>query len=349
MFRPQYGPRSTIIPPVAASTGDGVRYPSKLVNGVRNTSVTMRLTATVVVSVATATTLLNRGSVCALFNEIVLDENGVDKMIVRGNVLRAVNESLAPSQLSAVRAAAAVGTYQLEEMVQLFMSSPLSRDPMETAFIEHDARATLNVSVKLKNNLVGALFVAGPATVVVSNVKAEIVQNYDKPSTNGLIAPLFIPLIRQTFDVVPGANAAQDIFLRTPNLIRAVVVSQEDSVLGEVSDALNGIQLRGDYNFVYGPGEMSARHRALAMELEFGGKMQDSATQFNPHEVFNFQRFGKLSECLNPTQDSNLRLSLDVQPSPTGVAAGGSTGIRVTSFELVRDPVVCAPKIPFPY
>ena len=341
MYRSSIAPRGVLNPVAGAG-----RAPIRLINGVRNAGVFLVARATVTVTVAAAGVLRNRGSVWALFDEIVLDENGTDKMIVRGNVLRYASEMVAPSALSAVRAALPVAVYALEEAVYLPFADPLSFNPLETAFVEHDARQALNVQFSVNANPVAKLYTVGGATVVVSAISVTLEQDYETPGQNGITAPLFIPTIRQQIANVNGDVTQQPEFLRTTNLIRKIILSQEDSVLGEVSDILRSFALRGDFKPIIGPAPMTVNDLLLRSEFGFGGAVVSSNRS---HVGLNFQRYGQLSECLNPAQDVNLRFELSALPSVVGVAAGGTSSVRITSFELFRDPAVTAPTVPFAY
>jgi hypothetical protein len=139
---------------------------------------------------------------------------------------------------------------------------------------------------------------------------------------------------------VNGAVSAQADFIRTTNLIRQIIVSQEVGGV-EVSDIVNSFALRGDFRDIIGPTPMDVNDFALDSEYEFGGAVISSN---RAHFGLNFQRYGRLSNTLNPAQDVNLRFEYNAQPSATA----GQSIIRTTLFELVRDPAVTAAQIPFP-
>lgn len=328
-------PRGIIIP------NGSERTPMRLINGARTSYVDVVGRATVTISVAAATAILNRGSVFALADEIVLDENGTDKCLATGKVLRFASEMAAPSALSAKRVTStAIGVYPLEEMVRIYFAHPLSLDPLETAFVERDARQSLNLQVKTNANPAAVLATAGPATVVVSAIKWTVIQAYEKPGPNGLVAPLYIPTIRQQTAQINGAVTQQTEYLRTTNLIRQIVISQEVGGV-EVSDILNSFAFRGDFRDIIGPSPIDYNDFALDSEFEFGGAVISTN---RAHIGMNFQRYGRLSDSLNPAQDVNVRLELNAQPSATA----GQSIIRTTVFELARDGMATAPKIPFP-
>ena len=200
----------------------------------------------------------------------------------------------------------------------------------------------LNIFVRLAAaaSQSGRLYNVGPATVAISNVTFSVVQNMEKPTDSALSRPLFIPTVRQQIIPVNGANPAIIEYLRTANPIRAIVLSQEAATDGEVSDIINRFTIRGDYKDIVGPSSMSYADKALDSEFEFGGAVISSNRS---HLGFNFQRYGRLSEVLNPAQDANIRVELDAQPS----AGAGASTVRLTVLELLRDPYVTAEKLPF--
>lgn len=328
-------PRGVIIP------NGSERTPIRLVNGARTSFVDVVGRATVTISVAAATAILNRGSVFAFADEIVLDENGTDRCIATGKVLRFASEMSAPSALSAKRVSStAIGTYQLEEMIRIYFAHPLALDPLETAFVERDARQALNIQVRTNATPATTIATAGGATVVVTNIKWTVIQAFEKPGPGGLVAPLYVPTIRQQTAQINGAVTQQVEYIRTTNLIRQMVISQEVNGV-EVSDILNSFAFRGDFRDIIGPSPMDYNDFALDSEFEFGGAVISSN---RAHIGMNFQRYGRLSDCLNPAQDVNVRLELNAQPSATA----GQSLVRTTVFELTRDPMVTAPVIPFP-
>lgn len=330
-------PRGILIP------NGNERTPLRLANAARNSFLTVIARCRVTVTVAAATASVNRGSVFALADELVLDENGTDRSICNGKALRYASEMNAPSALTATRlpvGAVPVGVYLLEEAARFNFAHPLALDPLETAFVERDSRQAFNFVVRQAANPVANLVTAGPATVVVDQVTFSVIQGFEKPGARGIVAPLFLPTIRQQTAQVNGASAAQIEYIRTANPIRMIILSQEVGGI-EVSDIIKNVTLRGDYRDIIGPAGMTANDVLLDSEFDFGGAVISSN---RAHMGWNFQRYGQLSEVLNPAQDVNLRFELNVAPSATA----GQSQIRTTIFELVRDPNVTAPTVPFP-
>jgi len=330
MFRIQKLARP-IIAPIA-----GQRVSSRLINAVQSHWVQLDLSGILNVVTNPAAAILNRGSLWAAIDEVHVQENGRDVAVINGRVLRALSEQAAPSSLSSVRASAlAVAAYPLKESVRIYFAHPFALQPRETAFMEHDPRQVLEVGVRLAaSGGADKLATAGAGgTVTLTALNVNVTHGYDAGET---IKPYFIPHIRQQIDAVPGTNAALPIFLKTPYVIRSIVVSPEDTVLGEVSDIVNSLKLRGDA--IEWIADVSWENLIAGSEFEFGG-----ASTFNvgdAHLGLNFQTFGRLAKCLNPNQDTNLRFELNCQKSLVGT---GTSQIRTTIIELWTDAQLTQP------
>lgn len=310
----------------------GERQFSKLVNGVQGHYVDVVVRATVAISVANATAVLNRGSAWSLFDEVGIEENGTDRMIMHGRVLRFLSEMAAPSALSATRLTSPnIGTYNLEESARIYFAHPFAANPRETAFREHDQRQDLRAFAKLSSNAAAALLTVGGATVAVTAVSISITHGYDKDERD---LPYFIPRIYQQVVQVTGTNAQLPEYIRTNNALRALVVSQETTTVGEVGDVINALALKSDTRDIVGPNPVKLAELAYASEFDFGGAVVSTN---KAHVGFNFQQWGRLAYLLTPGQDVNLRFEFDVQAS----ASAGTSQIRITRVELEADPTLC--------
>lgn len=330
MYRQRRNPRSNIV------TIAGERAYSRLINAVSSNFVTMVFAASFVISVAAATNIRNRGSILAAFDEIGIDENGTDRQIYDGRVLRFMSEMAAPSALSAQRVTStAVATYPLEEAVRIYFAHPFAAIPRETAFLERDPKQLLQVFAKLNSSAANKLATAGGATLALNNVTVTVTHGYDPNEPN---RPEFIPVVRQQIIGVESANGQLQEFIRTQHAIRQIVVTQEGATIGEVGDIINSLVLRTDEADIIGPGKMSWRDLILEQEFEFGGAVVSSNRS---HLGLNFQTHGRLSNIISPAQNNNLRFEFDVQPSV--VVGAGASKIRITIVELQRDPALTAP------
>lgn len=338
MYPLTHSNRGTIAPPAASTDLVGV----KLANGGRTEYLTFTARARVTISVAAITAILNRGSVWSLFPQVVLDENGDQRQFVHGRVLRFVSEMSAPSALSATRLTSLeVGTTMLEETARMYFSHPMSLDPTETAYIEQNIQQTLLASVRQAVNLATNLTTPGAGTVVIDQVSVDVLQSFRKVK-QGDVPPFFVPTSRELIVPITGALTAYPIPLLTTKPVRHLIVSQETTTVGEVGDIITRFALKGDYTNIVGPSSVSYADWVLAQEYEFGGAVVSAN---RAHMGFNFQRYGRLSNVFSPVQDANLRLEVDANVS----ASAGNSQLRITLFELSRDPGVVAEKVPFQY
>jgi hypothetical protein len=327
-YRLQQSQRSSITPT------PGERSTTLLLAKKQTQFLDVLVSAQLDITVAAATAIRNRGSILAAFDEMGITEAGGDKWVVDPRVLKFLAETAAPSALTSSRlTSTAVGTYQLKEHFRIALAHPFSVNPRETAYMEHDPTLRLEFFAKLNgtSNGVAKLVNAGGATVALSNIKITIRQGYDGEEA-GL--PLFIPLVRALTLNVAAASTELPMEIKTTNRLRAMVVSQDTTPVGEVTDIINKAQLRGDSRFWLGPEMLSWDELARAQEFEYGGDVYSGPK--GAHVMFNFQRFGRLADVLNPAQqDINMRWVFDCQPSVT--AGVTSSIIRVTLIELVRD------------
>jgi hypothetical protein len=140
---------------------------------------------------------------------------------------------------------------------------------------------------------------------------------------------------------IAAAQSALVVDIKTTNLCRMIVLSQETATDGEVSDIINSFAFRGDNLTIIGPNVARFDDLLLDNEFELGGAVVGNSA----HLPLMFQRYGRISDAMNPSQDVNIRLELNVQPS---VAGAGASQVRITLVELVRSPVT-AKEIPFKY
>jgi len=330
MFRIQKKNRPAIVPVAGQLTS------TRLINAVQSHYIQLDASADFAPAVADAASIRNRGSIWAAFDEVHVQENGKDVALLNGRVLRALSEQAAPSNLSAVDLTLLTQvTTKLKSSVRIYFAHPFAIQPRETAFMEHDPRQVLEVGVKLAaSGGADRLAKAGAGgTVALTNIQVRVTQGYDAGES---VKPFFIPHIRQQIDAVPGANPSLPIYLKTPYILRALVISPEDTVDGEVSDIVNSLKLRGDsMEWVE---DVAWEDLIAGSEFDFGGASTWNVN--DAHLGFNFQTFGRLSKCLNPNQDTNLRFELNCQPSAVG---SGTSQIRTTIIELWTDEKLTAP------
>jgi hypothetical protein len=329
----QWAPANTIIPV------GGERAYSRLKNGAKSYAALLTARADVNVAVAPAGALRNRGSVWALFDEVGIEEDGRDRHRYDGRMLRYISEMFAPSPLTAIRADTPVALYHLEESAVIWFSHPLTAAPQETAYRELDARRLLQVFARMVAApgavLNARLFTVGGATVTISNVSISVTQLYDDRSPD---LPVFIPTVRQITEPITGANPEQQIWIKTPQFIRGIVI-QQDADEGERADILTSFALRGDYRDIIGPRQQNLDDLQHYSEFEQGGLVLSNQAYVG----LNFQRAGKLSNVINPADDVNLRIEANVAPG-----AGTNPLLRIALLELERTTGLVSETIPFP-
>lgn len=320
--RPQYAYAAG-----AQSQDAGQRQSNRLIGQGQTMFLTVVITAVLNVTVA-GTGILNRGSVMAAFDEMGIAENGKDRQYIDPRILRFIAEAAAPSAPTAVRAATAgVATTNLRETFRVYFAHPFSLVPRETNFIVSDPTADFSFFHKLNatNNGVAKIIAGGTATLQTVIVKVQ--QSLDQYEG---ARPTFIPTIRMVSQKVTGPDTDLEILLRPGNYVRAIVI-QQDSNIGEVSDIINSLALVGDRNPLIGPEKSDFSLLTQAEEYDWGGNMLGAPG----YALINFQEGGRLTNVWNPTQDTNLKLVVNCQPS---VVAGVTTStIRVAILELERD------------
>jgi len=332
----QKRPVSNIVP-VA-----GDRAGTDLANNVQTHYLEFSAECDVAIAGAAAASLRNRGNIFAIFDEVALVEAGKDVQLIKGTVLRALAEQSAPSSLSGVDlSSTAIGNTHLKRTFRLYSAHPYAVMPRETAFVEHDIRAKLRAEVKLAaDGGAGRLALAGVGgTVVISNLVVRVKQGCDPVEQ---VKPYFIPHIHSQVESVAAVNDQLDSFIKSAAVIRAIIVSQEDTAVGEVSDVINGLILQGDQRALIGPKSAAWADLVAGQEFDFGGA--SGFLDGQAHLVINFQEGGRLVNCLNPNQDTNLKFTFDCQPSAVGT---GDSKIRLTVIELWADAQLTKP-VDFP-
>lgn len=339
MFKMQrYG--LAAIAPVA-----GQRRTARMNNAVQTHVIELLPQAQVDITAAFAS-LLNRGSVYGIFDEVGVSDGGDDVILLDGPTARFISEMHAPSALDK-RRLAGVGIQAasiIRESARLFFAHPLSANPSETVFRERDPRNQVEVFVKLRaDGGIGGLANGGGGVGAVSAVSVALFQDADRFSAGD---PFFIPVIRQVVVPVASANPALEALLKVQNPLRAIIVKQETDQ-GEVGDIITSLRLLSDARQVIGPNFVSWRELTQAQAYEFGGDVFTDGVGYgqNGYLGINFQTAGRLSNVLDAPREPNLRFEFNSTPS----AQAGATNsrIRITLVELTRRAGLVAPEVPF--
>lgn len=348
MYNLKRSTRQTLVP---LTTGDRTRI--KLLNDENTEYLNIRGSARVNITTA-ATGVRNRGSVWALFTELGIEENGQVRWLGDPRALAHASEAATPSAKTKTRlATGAVQTLTLVDQIRLPFAHPFAINPQETAFREENIQQSLDFFATLDgtNSGIARVLNVGAGVATVDQISLVVQQGYNE-SNDPTKLPLFRPTVRKIVQAVNGATSALEIFIRTTNRLRGMTISQIDNTVGEVTDILNTVQLRGDKTFVIGPEPMPWDDLAREQEFEFGGDVY--ATSQGSHVHLNFEQFGRLSRVLNPmVQDVNMRLVVDCQPTSAAGATGSNIVIHL--YELEQDPYVdpttgrrvTAPTLPF--
>lgn len=315
-------------PNIAPASGSTEAATSRLLNSVSNRFLMLRVSATVVISVANATAVRNGGWVAALFADMGILEAGNPAAAGDPRLFAFASEAYRGGSGTATHLTSPnVGTYNLvQEVMVPFELVMHALNPRETQFLELDPAAALELFFTLSaNNGVARILTVGGATVVISAVTVKVQQYFDKMEGE---LPLFRPSWRQFSQRINGASAELEIPLAVSNYLRAFTMLQ-DADEGRQTANINKIGLRGDAGWVIEPIDWDTFARSR--EFFAGGNVYAEAAGSMVH--YQFQEAGRLKNVLSPFQENNLRFVLDV-PAPTGT----NPHIRVLLHQLERAP-----------
>lgn len=327
----------------------GQRNYATLVEGRSNRWVLALVKATVTTTVA-LTSVLGLGSALQVFDQMGLDENGKD-MAMHPMFLLLISEFLRGSAATATRlTSVGTGTYNLVEQVILPFEYLYGAKPRETHFRERNpsARTRFFYNLNGTNNGLGNIGNGGTATVTL--VSVEVLQFFDDDPTAG--DPLFKPQWREVTLPIPSssANWKMQIDLAPDEILRGVSIMQNTNNRSIVGDIINKVRFAGSRQDIIGRGGLvNYDGWARSQEFEAGGNVYATPNKSLVH--YNFQKSGRLAQCLNSQQDAQFAFYFDAQPSSVAGATGSE--IRVLLHLLKRDPYhrqdgsyVCAPQLP---
>ncbi len=305
--------------------------------GMRTLYIVVRVSGSVTIAGGPITAIRNAGSILSQFLEFGLSENGEDVVRHDPRLLGQISQANAARVVSSTRlTAVANGTYPLEETVLIPLANPRAVNPAETAFVAKDPRAALQAFVTWQSS-VAAIANAGAATVTFATPTVTIEQHYDDET--GEFPPILRPYYQDLVQPVTNTQLNVPFYLRTSRLLRALVI-QQDTNVGEVSDIVTGLILRGDRRTYIGPNAVPFADLQRKQEFELAGDVFRSGYLY-----IDLQRSGRLSNIINPNTDTNLRFELNVAPSVTAGATSSSVRIGVLGLEVV--PGVTAGNVPF--
>jgi hypothetical protein len=305
-----------------------------LANGKRTVGLTFRFRQTATVAVAPLTAVRNRGSLLSQFTKIGLNDNGRDVLNLDARSAQIIGEVHSAQVLFNSRLATPIAVYSLEESVYVPLGNPMSVAPWETAFTERNPNTRLRAFVTWVpgNSLIADV---GGATLTLGTPTVEVIQHYD--DDRGAVPTILSPFWREIVQPVATANNALRTLFDSSLRLRGVLI-QQDTNIGEVNDILaSGFRFLGDQRTYIGPAQIPFANLQRHYQHEYGGDVAAAAGYL----YLNFQRSGRLTNCINQARNANLRFESNVLPSVT--AGVTSSNIRLTVLELEEIPGLTLP------
>lgn len=306
MIRNTFGSKQLQCDAVSA----GNRAYVSLIEGRSNRYVVLTITAILTISVA-VTSIVGLGSVVQLFDYIGLDMGGRDVQVDARHWIT-ISDYLSASKRTSTRVTSlSASPVTLIEQVYIPFEYLHGGNPGETRFRENDIKLRTKAFYTLNNVNNGIANLVGGGTAAITAVTVTAEQYFDDDKT--MHPPLYRPWWKTLTLPVGASNTEAYVDLDLKDLCRGISIIQNTDK-GMVSDIIKGIGLRGASTNYLGSGLMLTLDE-FARQLEFksGGDVYVSATGGALH--INLQESGRLSHCLNPTQDSNFRLYFNVATS----------------------------------
>lgn len=332
--------RQAIAPLANITAITGQKATTDMRNGMRTLGLFIRITCDVTVAGGALASILNRGSLLAFIDAIGVTENGVDKVLMNGRLAGFVGRVNSVVETpSAVRLTnTANGVYSLDETVFIPFGSAWQVNASDSAFVERDPRASLQAFVTWNPSTAKmATLGAGTFTIGAPTITVDQVFDDERQAKR----PLFLPYYREQTMAVSTSGDQAPFYLKTARWIRALAI-QQDTNMGEVSDIISKIVLRGDNrDIIAPPGASVARLARVGEGFGLARALNDPGYLWLP-----FTHGGRLSNAISPVNDSNLRLEFTAAPS--GFAGATSSLIRVGILEIERVGGLTADAVGFP-
>lgn len=324
------------VAPSIAITQDGARKTSQLQNEKRNKLIKIRVTAQVDITVA-GTGLKNRGSILAALVQAAFVDAGKDVVVADPRLLRFIGECFAPSPLPFTRLSGAgvQAATQVAETFYFFLAAPGTMTPEETYYLEEDVKKRLEVALQSINNPITRL-VAGAVTGTITNFSASIQQDCDDLGVRPLDperAPMLSVLYDEQVEDITGINPDKSIEISVSEYLAGIFIQQEND-LGETTGIIQKLALKGDRFSYFGDEKLSMVDLIEHQALDFGGAVTASGAGYLG---IYFPKQGRLSNCLHPNEQANLRLMLDVTP------VGAGSKLRIGRLKYQRTPTTLKP------
>jgi len=309
----------------------------QLTRSVQTHRLAIRLAASLTISAGAASgTIQNRGSLFGLV-EISLDDSGSRETILPGSVLKMFSEMFAPRALNDFTrlTSGAAATYPLDEGLVVHFALPSIMRPKETAFMERDRNKPLTLYIRTAADPRAALSSGNDRTWAFNSFTAEVGQDYGASAHR----PAYVPVIRRIGSkIVSGAANDQEIPIASDKHLAAIIVQQTASGF-EVGDIIDSLEIRSDRNHIVGNGgNYSLDYLEKREQAKFGGGLPVTG-----YSCFRFLDGGRLTDMVNPVEDSNLRVKFNCD----GLSAtAGTNRVDVWGLEMQRVANVTAPRVP---
>lgn len=295
----------------------------------RQLLVTAKATLTVT---APVTSILGLGSIWQCFDSIGIDEGGTD-FVVDPRFFVALTEALSPSARTKTRMTSlSASPVTLIEQIVIPFEYMFGGKPGETRWRESDLSVDTRFFYILNGTANGMAKLASGGTATITGVSVSVEQYFDNELKSDGNVPLFKPTWMQKNLTVSAANPLLPLDVQFKDIIGGITILQNTTGKGMVTDIINKVSLRGANQDMIGRAQaMQWDNFARGKELEYGGDVYAGPAGGIVHH--NFRQSGRLSNALNPGQDSTIQLVFDAQPS--GVSGAGTSEIRVL-YHLLR-------------
>lgn len=315
-------------------TRTGQRFYVDMLNGKRTFYNRCTITQDYNITVA-GTGIRNGGSLLGMFSETGLTEGkGDDHMKFDPRQMRHFSEYFSDGPLPATRlTSAAIAAGTLRETFFMPLVYPTAARPEELVYTEKNVNKLLNAFLTYTGDVTQLL--AGAPTVTLGDPQFSVTQEYD--NQRGIL-PFLNVITDERVEDVSGANGNFKIDLRTSYYTAALLI-QQDSDIGEVTDIINTVTLRGDTEAIIGPNGVPWTELVEQMAEKSGGAVTDGT-----YLVIPFVEYQRMSTMMNPDEQLNLRLELSVQPSVTAGATGSKVRVSMLQYQS-RDGLTA----PLPY
>lgn len=289
-------------------------------NARRNAMLRVTIRGQVDVAGAPTGAAVNGGSIAAAVS-LALTENGNDTFRMLPALLyRAISAYDSNADLSGARlaSASAIGTYQLYETFTIPFAMRAQARAAETAYIESNRTAPLELQAILNPGAAASIVVAGGAAVTLSNVTVEATQVYSRLE-DGTELPIWRPGLEVLTLPVAGASASLPMDVKISDRVTHFVVAGfgtnagGGSVVSAAGDIVRALALYGSngaQDLIVGPSQTPYQELIDSMTIDGGGSTQLTEGIY----VRSFINQGLLSDTIRPDAFANLRFYFDTAP-----------------------------------